>query len=210
MSMSIPPVICVCQSFANPVPHHDPIIHRAATFARRCQTNIEGLVLEVQQLHSERAAAGCADKETKRMQAKARRKRKQVRSLLDEMYVWQDLGPSQAATRLTEEEVKGLFVPGQRPPWSSVESGLQALKVHHGRLFHSACHNLARASEEEAMLRVAKLRLSQWISHASSRLNAAKYVHKEKCAGRVFLINRRLAVIEALQQELAACNIPAA
>ncbi|GIL61147.1 hypothetical protein Vafri_15552 [Volvox africanus] len=174
----------------------------------RCQAEIEGLVLDVQKLHSDRAAAGCANKETKQIQSRARRKRQKVRMLLDEMYVWQGLGACKAVSRLSEDEVKGLYVAGRRPPWSSSESDIQALNVHYGRLYHAACANVARATEEEGFLRASKVRLSRWIQHTLKCLNVARVAHLGKCAGRVFLIDRRLAVIKALQKELSQCQLP--
>ncbi|KAG2500991.1 hypothetical protein HYH03_000813 [Edaphochlamys debaryana] len=53
---------------------------------QRRRDRIEVLVLEVRQLHSDRTAAGCADKDTKRLQSASKRKHSQVWSLLEEMY----------------------------------------------------------------------------------------------------------------------------
>ena len=100
--------------------------------------------MEVQQLHTERSAAGCADKETKRIMSRARRKRAQVRALLEEMYVWQDIGleGTQCPPRLTDDEVKSLYMPGHRPPWATEATTAAAVRRHQGRLYYTAAADL--------------------------------------------------------------------
>ncbi|GIL74134.1 hypothetical protein Vretifemale_4186 [Volvox reticuliferus] len=139
-------------------------------------------------------------KEMKRIQSRARRMRQKVRALLEEMYVWQGLGARQAIAHLFEDEVKGLYVAGQRPPWSS--SDIQVLNMHFGHLYHAACANVARAMEEEGFLRAARVRLSRWIKC----LNVARAAQLGKGDGRVFLLDRRLTVIEPLPKELSQCE----
>jgi hypothetical protein len=183
-----------------------PVVLLVARYCR-CQDKIESTVLEVQKLHTERAAAGCADKATKRLQSKARRKRSQIRALLEEMYVWQDLESTIPATRLTEDQIRNLYVPGQSPPWATVGSSAQALAVYHGRLYHAACNDCARAREQWDIVRAATARLVRWLRGALIRLRAARIQHLGSSAGRVFLLDQRMAVIQALQDELSRSSL---
>ncbi|KAG2482162.1 hypothetical protein HYH03_018886 [Edaphochlamys debaryana] len=169
----------------------------------RCQSRIEQLVLEIRALHSDRAAAGCADKETKSMQARGKRKRAQVRALLEEMYVWQSVGGGSSA-RLTEQQLKSLFDPGTPMPWGNNES---LVRLHHGRRYLEAAADLARTSEEEATLRVEKKRLGAWVRHAASCLQAARE-RAAACEGTVFLIDQHLALVDQLRTELGRSRIP--
>ncbi|GLC40476.1 hypothetical protein PLESTM_001078600 [Pleodorina starrii] len=177
---------------------------------QRCQARVEALVLEVQQAHAEREAVGATDKEAKRIQARARRKRAQVRAQLEEMYVWQSLGRTDidGVVRLTEEQVKQLFVPGEDAPWCTPSSSAAAVRRHHGRLFHEADTTLARAREEERYLRIEKRRLAVWLRKASGRVAAARQKQLGVCPGSVFLLDRHLNAFGKLQAELTVCSIP--
>ncbi|KAG2487245.1 hypothetical protein HYH03_014087 [Edaphochlamys debaryana] len=172
----------------------------------RCQARIGAYVLEVQHGQQERAQAGCADRETKRIQSRLKRKRSQIRTLLDEMYVWQgmQLGPS-SVQRLTEDQVKGLYVPGRQPPWATPSSSDAALNLFHGRKCHEAASELARAREHLGYVQMDKSRLENWISGALACIGAARAAKAVTgCQGSVHLLDCHLADIQALHTALGA------
>ena len=166
--------------------------------------------MEVQQLYNERQAAGCADKETRRMQSKSRRKRGQVRALLDEVYVWQSLGAGDhdGVARLSEQEVKQLWTPGARPPWGTEASSMAAVRHYHGRGYHSQHADLSRVQEEEVILRVEKQRLARWLCRTDKQLQQARGRPEGVCDGIAFLIDRHVARIRTMQAQLSASCIP--
>ena len=166
------------------------------------------LVLDVRQLHSDRAAAGCADKDTKRLQSASKRKRAQVRSLLEEIYVWGSVGGGETH-RMTEQEVKSLFDPGQPMPWATqaADGPSRAVRLHHGRRCLDAAADLARTREEDATLRVEKRRIGGWVAHMLDCLGDARR-RAQSCQGTIFLLDRWIALVEGLREELKASKIP--
>ncbi|KAG2482899.1 hypothetical protein HYH03_018181 [Edaphochlamys debaryana] len=172
----------------------------------RCQARISANILEVQHGQQERAQAGCADRETKRIQSRLKRKRAQIRTSLDEMYVWQGLQlGAERVMRLTEEQVKALYVPGQQPPWSTPASTLEAQQIFHGRKYHESATELARAREQLRYVRMDKVRLETWIQGAAACVQAARDRRAAVgCAGSTYLLDRRLGEIRVLRAALAA------
>ncbi|GLC47449.1 hypothetical protein PLESTM_002075400 [Pleodorina starrii] len=177
---------------------------------QRCQARVETLVLEIHQTHAERELAGATDKDAKRSQARARRKRAQIRSMLEEMYVWQGVGGDgqEVVVRLTEQQIKQLYVPGELAPWCTPSSGAAAMRRHHGRLFHEADAALTRSREEVGFLRYEKSRLGTWLRKAALCVEAARQKKLGVCAGSVFLLDGHLRAMEALQSELTNSRIP--
>ncbi len=157
-------------------------------------------MVEIRQLHSERAAAGCADKQTRRSQSRAKRKRGQVRAQLEEMHVWRSLLGS-PPVRLTELQVKELLSGGPAP-WATPGSASSAGRRHHGRLYHAAAADVARAREQQGILAVEKVRLAAWLDGTEKCLVAAVGEQAGRCAGRVFLLERHLHEIRAQRCEL--------
>lgn len=163
-------------------------------------------MVEIRQLHTERAAAGCADKETRRCQSRAKRKRGQVRAQLEEMYVWQGL-VGDAVQRLCDAQMKQLYA-GEVPPWGTPSSTALALRRHHGRLYCAAAADAARALEMEGFVRVEKVRLAAWLDGAEVCLMTARRVQLVTCPGRVFLLDRHLQELWEQRTALQRCMLP--
>ncbi|KAG2483837.1 hypothetical protein HYH03_017360 [Edaphochlamys debaryana] len=122
------------------------------------------------------------------------------------MYVWQgmQLGPS-SVQRLTEDQVKGLYVPGRQPPWATPSSSDAALNLFHGRKCHEAASELARAREHLGYVQMDKSRLENWISGALACIRAARAAKAATgCQGSVHLLDCHLADIQALHTALGA------
>ncbi|KAG2485200.1 hypothetical protein HYH03_016089 [Edaphochlamys debaryana] len=174
---------------------------------QQCRDRVEALVLEMQQLTTEREEAGCMDKEAKRIAARARRKRKVVRRLLEEMYVWQGVDGG-IVERLTEEQVKGLYREGAEQPWGAGLSGGGALRLHHGRRYVETASTRARYEEEEEILCVEKQRLAAWLGDIEPRIQLAPKGPAAHCEGTSFILGKRLQQVQRLKAKLACSGIP--
>lgn len=130
----------------------------------KCRLKIWSLVLKVKQLRAEREREGTSSKETKRLDALQRTKRAAIQELLTEMYTWDCINSPATidSVAYTQTEVDELFKGVL--PWDK-EGGteLAAAVVYHGRLYHSAKSDVDRTCEEEALVRVEKVRLIRWL-----------------------------------------------
>lgn len=162
-------------------------------------------VLDVQRLHNDRQEAGCADKDTRTIMNRARRKRAKVREMLQEMYTWQSLETSNppSSFELSEEQVKGLWDPELPLPWGGGAGS--AASLHYGRLYHKVATDLARSMEERPFVRQERARLELRLQYAlqQMRLALARHVQAER-TGLAFLVRQRIAEFAALQAEVAA------
>ena len=178
------------------------------TYARRYQDRIARHVLKVQELRGEREDAGCADKETKRIIEKGKRKRAKVRSLLQEMYTWQSLGTSQPPStfELTVEQLACMWRPDQPMPWG--EAAGRAAEMYHGRLYHSVATDLARDLEELAVVRVERARFEWRLQYAWRQMRAAWGRHMQAgCTGAAFLLSWRMHEVSDLIGEASLWRV---
>lgn len=157
--------------------------------------------VEVQAAYTKRQREGCANKETKRLTNQAQRKRKLVRDLLAQMYVWQSLGTDEppSSFALTEAQVKQLWTPGEQPWFDTAGSSARAQQRYHGRHYLSARADLERSMEEQPILRVERARLERGLRFAQAQMQAALQRHQQPggCLGAAFLVQRRIAEVEA-------------
>ena len=135
--------------------------------------------------------------------SKSVRKRRKLRQLLEEMYIWESIGTAMAPTKVDDVLVKQLLVPGAALPWASASGTGQLL--HYGRLYHAAKADMARTAEEGLLLQQERARLTRWLAHATQQLRLAIVRHDDDHnAGAAFLCQRLLENVVKQSAEVAA------
>jgi hypothetical protein len=97
--------------------------------------------------------------------SRAKRRRRQVRELLEKMYLWQCLGTDNATTSvaLSEPQLKNMYAGQAAAPWATPASDGVASQLHFGRLLYLAMADWSRAVEELHILEVEHARLLNWL-----------------------------------------------
>lgn len=179
----------------------------------RYQARIEALGLEIQLLYRQRQEGGTASKENKRINKRAQRKRGQLRELLSEMYIWMCLATNNtlADVAYTEEQVQALWTEGKDAPWA-VGRGAgnsMAVRMHYGRLYHTASADEQRAVEEMDVLRKEHARLLRWLFVADFRLKEAMQRHGAMGnVGAVHLLQQQVERMRRLSARANSFTIP--
>lgn len=134
------------------------------------------------------------------------------------MYTWECVGNGKTVAEVgysdavVKEMYKGIM------PWAK-DGAIQgtAMAVYHGRLYHSAESDHARTVEEEALLRVEKVRLLRWLEVCLAGIEQAlgcitsgadrPQGPPTVAAGQAFLLKRWQRRLVVMQAEAEALKI---